>query len=182
MCIEGWRKTLWRVLKRVSTSHGERSLKKLTWLTSWSWISSLQNWEKSYFCHLSHLVLRILLWQPKQTHTAAMYRFLCENNFHLWDKFPKHATAALYDRCFSFKRNCLIIFLFSRVTYHFTCPPAMYGMSDDISCCSNTKLYLTLCDLMDCSRPGSLSFNISQNLLKFMSIESVMPSNYFILC
>ena len=38
------------------------------------------------------------------------------------------------------------------------------------------------CDCMDCSMPGSLSFNISQSLLKCMSIESVMPSNHFILC
>ena len=29
---------------------------------------------------------------------------------------------------------------------------------------------------------ASLSFNISQTLLKLMSIESVMPSNHFILC
>ena len=29
---------------------------------------------------------------------------------------------------------------------------------------------------------GSLSFSISQNLLKLMSTESVMPSNYLILC
>ena len=29
---------------------------------------------------------------------------------------------------------------------------------------------------------GSLSFSISQNLLKLMSSESVMPSNYLILC
>ena len=29
---------------------------------------------------------------------------------------------------------------------------------------------------------ASLSFNISQNLLKFISIESVMPSNHLILC
>ena len=29
---------------------------------------------------------------------------------------------------------------------------------------------------------GSLSFTISQNLLKFMSIESVIPSNHLILC
>ena len=29
---------------------------------------------------------------------------------------------------------------------------------------------------------ASLSFTISQNLFKFMSIESVMPSNYLILC
>ena len=35
---------------------------------------------------------------------------------------------------------------------------------------------------MDCSMPASLSFTISQSLLKLMSIESVMPSNHFILC
>ena len=29
---------------------------------------------------------------------------------------------------------------------------------------------------------ASLPFTISQSLLKFMSIDSVMPSNYFILC
>ena len=29
---------------------------------------------------------------------------------------------------------------------------------------------------------GSLPFSVSQNLLKLMSIESVMPSNYLILC
>ena len=35
---------------------------------------------------------------------------------------------------------------------------------------------------MDCSTPASLSFTISQSLLKLMSIESVMPSNHLILC
>ena len=35
---------------------------------------------------------------------------------------------------------------------------------------------------MDCSMPGLLSITNSQNLLKFMSIESVMPSNHLILC
>ena len=35
---------------------------------------------------------------------------------------------------------------------------------------------------MDCSTPGSLSITISQSLLKLMSIESMMPSNYLILC
>ena len=32
------------------------------------------------------------------------------------------------------------------------------------------------------ARQTSLSFTISQNLLKLMSIESVMPSNHLILC
>ena len=35
---------------------------------------------------------------------------------------------------------------------------------------------------MDCSTPGSLSITNSRSLLRFMSIESVMPSNHLILC
>ena len=38
------------------------------------------------------------------------------------------------------------------------------------------------CDPMDCSSQASLSFTIFQTLLKFMSIELMMPSNYLILC
>ena len=34
---------------------------------------------------------------------------------------------------------------------------------------------------MDCSMPGSLSFINSQSMIKLMSIESVIPSNYLIL-
>ena len=37
-------------------------------------------------------------------------------------------------------------------------------------------------DPMDWSTPGSLSITISRSLLKLMSIESVMPSNYLTLC
>ena len=40
----------------------------------------------------------------------------------------------------------------------------------------------TLCDPMNRSTPGSLSITSSQNLLKLMSIESVMPSSHLILC
>ena len=35
---------------------------------------------------------------------------------------------------------------------------------------------------MQCSTPTSLSISNSQRLFKFMSIESVMPSNHLILC
>ena len=35
---------------------------------------------------------------------------------------------------------------------------------------------------MDYCMPASLSFTISESLLKLMSIESMMPSNYFIFC
>ena len=40
---------------------------------------------------------------------------------------------------------------------------------------------LTLCEPMDCSKPG-LSITNSGSLLKLMSIASVMPSNHLILC
>ena len=40
---------------------------------------------------------------------------------------------------------------------------------------------LTLCNPMDCSMPG-LPITNSRSLLKLMSIELVMPSNYLILC
>ena len=49
-------------------------------------------------------------------------------------------------------------------------------------CCLVTQSCPTLCDPMDCSTPGSPSFTISRILLKLMSIESMMPSNYLILC
>ena len=49
-------------------------------------------------------------------------------------------------------------------------------------CCSVAKLCLSLCDPMDCSTPGFPVLTISWNLLKLMSIESVMPSNHLILC
>ena len=47
--------------------------------------------------------------------------------------------------------------------------------------CSVTKLYLTL-TLRTVAHQVSLSFTISQSLLKFISIESVIPSNHLILC
>ena len=46
---------------------------------------------------------------------------------------------------------------------------------------SVTQWCLILCDPMDCSMPGFHITN-SQSLVKLMSIELVMPSNYLILC
>ena len=39
-----------------------------------------------------------------------------------------------------------------------------------------------LCDPMDCSTPGSLSFTVSWSLLKLLSFELVIASNHLILC
>ena len=48
------------------------------------------------------------------------------------------------------------------------------------NCCSVTKSCPTLCDPLDCNTLG-LSVTVSQGLLKFMSIESVMLSNHSML-
>ena len=50
------------------------------------------------------------------------------------------------------------------------------------SCCSAAKSCLTLCDPWCVVFQASLSVTVSQSLLKFMSIESVMLSNHIILC
>ena len=52
----------------------------------------------------------------------------------------------------------------------------------DCCYCSVAQSCLTLCNPIDCTCQASLSSTISQNLLKFMSIESVMPSNRLVLC
>ena len=57
-----------------------------------------------------------------------------------------------------------------------------FAVPDIWSCHSVAQSCPTLCDPMDCSTAGFLSFTISRSLLKLMSIESVMPSNHLILC
>ena len=55
-------------------------------------------------------------------------------------------------------------------------------------CCAVAKSYSTLSDPVDCmlawtaARQASLSFPISQSLLKLMSIDSVIPSDHPIIC
>ena len=48
--------------------------------------------------------------------------------------------------------------------------------------CSVTQSCLTLCDPMYRSTPGSPVLHYSQSLLRFMSIESMMPCNHLVLC
>ena len=54
--------------------------------------------------------------------------------------------------------------------------------SGKLVCCSITRFCLTHCNPWTAARQASLSFTVSQSLLKLMSIESVMPSNHLILC
>ena len=47
---------------------------------------------------------------------------------------------------------------------------------------SSVQLCLTLCDPMDCRKPGFPVHHQLPGLLKLMPIELVMPSNHLILC
>ena len=49
-------------------------------------------------------------------------------------------------------------------------------------CYSIAKLCLTLCNPWTAAHQASLSFTVSQTLLKLVSIELVMPFNHLILC
>ena len=59
----------------------------------------------------------------------------------------------------------------------------MYNIINKLCCCcSVSKSCPTHCDPMHCNMPGSSVLQNLWNLLKFMSIESVMLSNHLILC
>ena len=58
-------------------------------------------------------------------------------------------------------------------------PTHVYGYC---CCCSVTWACSTVCNPRLTAHQASLSFTNSQNLLRFMSIESVMPSKHLILC
>ena len=60
-------------------------------------------------------------------------------------------------------------------------PALAGGFFTTVQLSSDAQSRLTLCS-MDCSTPGLPVHHQSRNLLKFMSIESVMPSNHLILC
>ena len=59
---------------------------------------------------------------------------------------------------------------------------ALSSASGATSGCSVTQLCLTLRDPMDCHMPGFPVLHYLLELLKLVSIRSVMPSNHLILC
>ena len=70
-----------------------------------------------------------------------------------------------------------------RTKTHLILFPELFPFTLFISCCcSVTKSCLTLCNPMDCSTSGSPVHHWPWSLLKFLCIESVMPSNHLILC
>ena len=57
----------------------------------------------------------------------------------------------------------------------------MLGAFSSVQFSSVAQSCPTLCDSIDCSTPGLLSITNSRSLLRLMSIELMMPSNYLIL-
>ena len=94
---------------------------------------------------------------------------------HLWLYFWNQKgevdsrTVKRLDSSINLEIQALLGWFYTGVTYFFS-----------VQFSSVAQLCLTLWDPMDCSMPG-LSITNCQSLLKFMSIELVMPSNYIIL-
>ena len=91
----------------------------------------------------------------------------------------------IFQFCSTWKESMLIInfipfMKFKKVCFSLLYPHPKLALPN--SCCSVAQLCLTLCNPMDATFEASLSFTISQSLLKLTSIESMMPSNHFILC
>ena len=90
----------------------------------------------------------------------------------------------IWNQFFTLKNQCLLLLWLGLYTIK-------AQLVDNSSFCqSRNMIYifssvaqscLTLCYPMDCSIQASLSINNSRNLLKLISIESVMPSNHLIL-
>ena len=58
----------------------------------------------------------------------------------------------------------------------------IWHQAETLCCVAVVQLCLTLCDPMDCSMPGFSVLHHLLELLKFISIELVMPSNHLALC
>ena len=71
---------------------------------------------------------------------------------------------------------------FGGLVFHYIFDKLRYNYISFRCCCSEAKSGPTLCDPMDCSTPGFLVLHWLQHLLKFMSIQSMIPSNHLILC
>ena len=94
-------------------------------------------------------------------------------SWFIWDRLSKK-TKPVSLRNADPSVSCAVLFI----------PPAVGQEGFHLSIwllfsCSSVRLFVTL---WTAARQASLSFTISQNLLKLMSIESVMPSNHLVLC
>ena len=128
--------------------------------------------------HLRHSQFFATLW------TILLARILCP-----WDSPGKNTGVdcfALLQGIFPTQVLNPHLFASSALAGRFFTTSATWEaqVSSSIQFSSVAQSCLTLCDPMDCSTPGltSMSITNSRNLLKLMPIESVMPSNYLILC
>ena len=111
--------------------------------------------------------------------SASLLPFFLTTTYHKWCPIPSTSSPFLcsaeclfYQDISSRRKGTLFC------SY---CIPSTDNSAWHIVRCSVAQLCPTLCNPMDCSMPGFLSFTISQSLLKLMSIELMMPSNHLIL-
>ena len=88
---------------------------------------------------------------------------------------------AMWVKCFHLTVECCLKEVSSDI-WQWTLQDVYLCISGNLTLNSSViQLYPTPCDLMDLVPQVSLSFTISQNLLKLMATESMMPSHHLIL-
>ena len=126
-------------------------------------------------------------WQPCGKWSEAL---LLSNRATSWLYFNMVASTQLQGNSqvvpllstLSRKQKLLKSRLSLHLIYYYSSHRGIGSEREDCCCCSVTKLCLTVWNPMDCSTPHCLSFTISWDLFKFMSIEWMMLSNHLILC
>ena len=148
--------------------------------------SSVQNCERVNFPCFKPLSLWSLLQQPKETNTPTFYHFTITRKLKPFWSPHSQANMSIFQIKVSYLSYYFYILLTRiKLYYCFTRLPLFL-----MSLLHNT-IFISVQSLnhvrifaipQTAARQASLSFTNSRSLLKFMSIESVMPSNHLILC
>ena len=109
------------------------------------------------------------MWKLSQTYVYKILHLLIHSQFY--NIFTNIVSVIIY------QKNCKKVFVYSQYL-------VLYVRSSEVAgnllycCCSVAQSCPTLATPWTAAHQASLSFTVSWSLLKLMSIESVMPSNY----
>ena len=158
---QSWELRAALLVPRIGTDKEQRILEK--------WIEkSIEKCTKEEKCNILDSLKSNIPWHPGANCKWSYLWFqqliclLSSFSFHCWFFFLTWPSEALSCTCVAqeFGKNLYLTLVVVQLLSH-------------------VLLFVTPCTA-GCQ--ASLSFTISQSLLKFMSIESVMPSSHFILC
>ena len=137
-----------------------------------------QNPHACVLSHFSRVCLCVTLWAIA-CQAPLTKGFSRQEN---WSRFPCLPPGDLPDAGIE-PESLYVSFIGRLVLYHWYHLETLQNLWRQMYCCySVPKSGPTLCNPWTAACQVSLSFTISLSLLRLMSIESVIPSNHFIVC